>query len=231
MNIGLILAGGSGTRMGSNLPKQFMEVHEKPLIIYTIEAFNNNPNIEYIAIICKADYKEKLDLWVKKFEMTKVKWVIDGGDTRQSSVECGLKILDNVCSEDDIIVIHDGARPLISQKIISDNIEAAIKYNATNTVIPSADTIIVSKDGQGIDEVPPRNELYLCQTPQSFKFGLIKKAHENAKVNNIKTVTDDCQLVLKLGEKVHLVNGDKFNFKVTTAEDFSILRALTTSQN
>lgn len=226
MNIGLILAGGSGTRMGSDTPKQFIDIYGKPLIVHTIEAFDINPNIDYIAVMCKADYKEDLNIWTRKYGLTKVKWIVDGGDTRQSSVENGLKAIEEFCSDEDIIVIHDAARPLISQRIIDENIKGAMEYKAVDTVIPSADTIIKTIDGEFIEEVPPRHELYLGQTPQSFEYGLIKKAHEYAKANNITTATDDCQLILKLNEKVHLVKGDKLNFKVTTFEDLLILKSI-----
>ncbi|WP_346867045.1 2-C-methyl-D-erythritol 4-phosphate cytidylyltransferase [Clostridium sp. UBA1353] len=226
MNIGLILAGGSGTRMGGDLPKQFIDIYGKPLIVHTIEAFDINPNIDYIAVICKSDYKEDLNIWVRKYGLTKVKWIVDGGDTRQSSVESGLKAIEEFCGGDDIVVVHDAARPLISQRIIDENIEGAKEYKAVDTVIPSADTIIKTLDGEFIEEVPPRHELHLGQTPQSFEYALIKKAHEHAKENNINTATDDCQLILKLGEKVHLVKGDKLNFKVTTFEDLLILKSV-----
>ncbi|MEG0308131.1 MAG: 2-C-methyl-D-erythritol 4-phosphate cytidylyltransferase [Clostridium sp.] len=226
MNIGIILAGGSGTRMGSDLPKQFIDIYGKPLIVHTVEAFDINPNIDYIAVICKEEFKEDLTIWVRKYGLTKVKWIVDGGDTRQSSVESGLNAIKDFCGEKDIVVIHDAARPLISQRIIDENIEMAKVYGAVDTVIPSADTIIRTKTGEFIDEVPPRSELYLGQTPQSFEYGLIKKAHENARISNIETATDDCQLVLKLDEKVYLVNGDKLNFKVTTFEDLLILKSV-----
>lgn len=226
MNIGIILAGGSGTRMGSDTPKQFIDIYGKPLIIHTIEAFDINQDIDYIAVICKKEFQEDLKIWIRQYGISKVKWIVDGGDSRQGSVFKGIEALKDFCKGDDILVIHDSARPLISQRIITENIEFTKKYKAVDTVIPSTDTIIKSLNGEEIEEVPKRKELYLGQTPQSFEYALIKKAHEEALNNNIKEATDDCQLVLKLGHKVHLVNGDKLNFKVTTFEDLLILKSV-----
>lgn len=226
MNIGIILAGGSGTRMGSDVPKQFIDIYGKPLIVHTIEAFDINPNIQYIAVICKEDWKEDLMIWIRKYGLTKVKWIIDGGDTRQGSVYNGISQLKDFCKDEDILVIHDAARPMVSQRIIDENITYTEKFGAVDTVIPSADTIIKSVDGEIIDAVPVRKELYLGQTPQSFNFGLIKAAHEEAIKTGDLNATDDCQLVLKLNKKVHLVKGDKLNFKVTTFEDLLLLKSI-----
>ena len=130
------------------------------------------------------------------------------------------------CGEDDIVVIHDSARPLISQRIINENIEGAKEFGAVDTVIPSADTIVKSIDENTIDSVPLRKELYLGQTPQSFKYSMILDAHNKAIENNNLEATDDCQLVLALKKDVHLVRGDKLNFKITTFEDLLLLKAV-----
>ncbi|KRU25378.1 2-C-methyl-D-erythritol 4-phosphate cytidylyltransferase [Clostridium sporogenes] len=227
MNVAIILAGGSGTRMGSiDTPKQFIDIYGKPLIVHTIESFDINSNIDYILIACKEEWIEDLTIWTRKYELNKVKWIISGGNTRQESVFNGIKKLKNACNEDDIVVIHDAARPLISQRIINENIKCAQKYGAVDTVIPTADTIIKSLDNTTISIVPVRKELYLGQTPQSFKYSIIDKAHDKGSLNNKSDATDDCQLVLKQGTKVHLVQGDKLNFKITTFEDLTILKSI-----
>lgn len=226
MNIGVILAGGSGTRMGSDVPKQFIDIYGKPMIVHTLEAFDVNAEIEAIAVVCKEDWREDLNIWIRQFGISKVRWIIAGGDTRQHSIYNAIKVLEDTCEEDDILVIHDAARPLISQRIISDNIKFAKEKGAVDTAIPTADTIVRSLDNDTIESVPTRSELYLGQTPQSFKYNLIKKAHEYSLENNTTDATDDCQLVLKLNEKVHLVNGDKLNFKVTTFEDLLLLKSV-----
>lgn len=226
MNIAIILAGGSGTRMGSDIPKQFIDIYGKPLIIHTIESFDANPNIDSIAIACKKEWQEDLRIWIRKYGINKVQWIVDGGDTRQESIYKSLMTIGKECGEDDIVVIHDSARPLISQRIINENIEGAKEFGAVDTVIPSADTIVKSIDENTIDSVPLRKELYLGQTPQSFKYSMILDAHNKAIENNNLEATDDCQLVLALKKDVHLVRGDKLNFKITTFEDLLLLKAV-----
>ena len=226
MNIAIILAGGSGTRMGSDVPKQFIDIYGKPLIVHTIESFDVNSNIDYIAVVCKKDWQEELKIWVRKFGINKLRWIVDGGETRQESIYNALTVIGNKCSEDDIVIIHDGARPLISQRIIDENIVGAKEYGAVDTVIPTPDAIVNSKDDRTINNVPLRKELYIGQTPQSFKYNLIFKAHKTAISNNRIDATDDCQLILDLNEKVHFVTGDKLNFKITTFEDLLLLKAV-----
>lgn len=227
MNTGIILAGGIGSRMRiKDMPKQFADVYGKPILVHTLEKFDNNVNIDEICIVCVKEYIEDVKILVRKFEIQKVNLIVEGGKTRQESVSNALDTLSKNCNEDDIVVIHDSVRPLISSRIIDDNINYAKEYGAVDTVIPTSDTIVKSINNIDIDSIPVRKELYLGQTPQSFKFGLIKKAHENAKLNNIEDSTDDCQLVLKMNMKVNLVEGDKMNFKITSPEDLTLLKAI-----
>ena len=228
MNIALILAAGSGTRMGNtNKPKQFLSIYNKPLIVHTIEAFEMHDDIDMILIVTNDTYIDDVKIWCKQYDLTKVQYIVAGGSSRQESVYNGLKKLEKIgISDEDIILIHDAARPLISQTIITDNIEACKKYQAVDTVIPSSDTIIRSVDKETICEIQKRNEQYQGQTPQSFTFKVINDAHEYAKsINNTET-TDDCRLVLNMGKDVHLVNGSKLNFKITTFDDLMMLKAL-----
>lgn len=227
MNIAVILAGGMGLRMGvTDKPKQFMDIYGKPLIIHTIESFDMHPEIDNIAIVCVKEWFEDLKIWIRKFELNKVKWIVEGGASRQESVFNGLESIKNQCNDDDIIVIHDAARPLVSKKVISDNIEMAKKFGSVDTVIPTPDTIIKSIDSQIIAEIPQRKSLYLGQTPQSFRYSIIRNAHLYAIENGIKDATDDCQLVLKTGKDTYLVMGDKLNFKITTMDDLLLLKAI-----
>lgn len=228
MNIAIVLAGGSGTRVGGNLPKQFIDICGKPLIIHTLDAFNSNANIDSIIVVCREDFKSTLKTWIADFSISKVKDIISGGTTRQESVFKGLTYLKDICCENDIVLIHDGARALVSSDIINDNIVLAKKYKAVNTVIPSSDTVIKSVDKSSIFSVPDRSELFLAQTPQSFEYGLIMKAHNAALKSESIDATDDCQLVFKLGNKVQFAKGNKLNFKVTTPEDLILLEAILT---
>ena len=227
MNFALILAAGSGSRMGnSDRPKQFLPIYGKPLMVHTIEAFEMHDEIDGVVIVTNESYIDQVKVWCKQYDLSKVKAVVAGGNSRQISVYNGLIALKEIANDSDIVLIHDAARPLISSKIISSNIEACKKYDAVDTVIKATDTIIVSKDNETLYSIPNRSELYQGQTPQSFKLCLILEAHEKAKSNLIPNVTDDCKLVLSLGKEVHLVEGSVQNFKITTFDDLMILKAL-----
>ena len=228
MNIALVLAAGSGSRMGNaDKPKQFLPIYGKPLMIHTIEAFEVNDDVEAIVVVTNEIYIDQVKVWCKQYDLGKVKAVVAGGDSRQVSVYNGLQAVKAISiSDDDIVLIHDAARPLISQRIINDNISACMKYNAVDTVINASDTIVRSTNNEFISDIPVRQELYQGQTPQTFKLGLILDAHEQAKINALDNVTDDAKLVLSLGKEVHLVEGSKQNFKITTFDDLMMLKAL-----
>ncbi|MGM9874158.1 MAG: 2-C-methyl-D-erythritol 4-phosphate cytidylyltransferase [Bacilli bacterium] len=227
MNYALILAAGTGSRMGNtDKPKQFLPIYGKPLVVHTVEAFEMHEEIEGIVIATNEAYVDQVKVWCKQYDLSKVKAVVAGSDSRQKSVFNGLMALKKFVNDDDILLIHDAARPLISSKIISDNIKECQISDAVDTVIKASDTIICSKDDKTIDNIPNRSELYQGQTPQTFKFSLIIKAHEMAMNNVVNNVTDDAKLVLSLGYKVSLVEGSKQNFKVTTFDDLMMLKAL-----
>lgn len=227
MNIALVLAAGSGSRMNCEVPKQFLEVNNKPLLVYTLEAFNQNEKIDYILLVTNEAYISKTNDLVKQYGLNKVKFITKGGSTRQESVYNGLVLLkDNNVRLTDTILIHDCARVLISQDIIDNNILACDEHDAAVTVIPSQDTILRSIDKKTIDEVQKRDEQFIVQTPQTFKYGIIKYAHDLAIKENFNETTDDAKLVLKYGHDVHLVMGNKLNFKVTTIDDLNMLKAL-----
>ena len=228
MNVALILAAGSGSRMGNaDKPKQFLPIYGKPLMIHTIEAFEMHDDIEKIVVVTSEGYEDQVKVWCKQYDLGKVKAVVHGSDSRQGSVYNGLQAIKELgVNGDDIIVIHDAARPLISQNIITSNIEACKKYDAVDTVIKATDTIVASSDNERITNIPNRSELYQGQTPQTFKFALISEAHEKAKAGQIPNVTDDTKLVISMGKDVHLVEGSKQNFKITTFDDLMMLKAL-----
>ena len=228
MNIALILAAGTGSRMGNaDKPKQFLPIYGKPLMIHTIEAFEMHDDIDKIVVVTSEGYDDQVKVWCKQYDLGKVSAVAIGGDSRQVSVYNGLQAIKALgAKDDDIIVIHDAARPLISQNIITNNIEACKKYDAVDTVIKASDTIVASSDAERITNIPNRSELYQGQTPQTFKFALISEAHEKAKAGQIPNVTDDTKLVISMGKEVHLVEGSKQNFKITTFDDLMMLKAL-----
>ena len=162
MVIAMILASGTGTRMGNvECPKQFLLIYNKPLIVHTIEAFEANEGVDQILVVTNEDYIDQVKVWCKQYDLGKVKNVVAGGNSRQISVFNGLTALEQMGTDgEDSILIHDAARPLISQKIINDNIEGCKKYGAVDTVIPSSDTIIRSVDGLEITEIQKRNEIF-----------------------------------------------------------------------
>ena len=228
MNVALILAAGSGSRMENlNEPKQFVMVNDKPLFIYSVESFQSNPNIDMIFIATNPSYIEQVEDWCKIYNLTKVKSVFMGGSSRQGSVWNGLKKMhDYIKSPNDIVLIHDAARPLVSQRIINDNISLCKRYGAVDTVIQASDTIFKTKDDETIDEILNRDELYQSQTPQTFEYGIINEAHIMALTDGVPNVTDDCKLVMHFGTQVHFVSGDKLNFKITTSEDLALFKAI-----
>ncbi len=232
MNIALILAAGKGMRVKSSLiPKQFMLINKKPLISYTLETFQNNQEIDKILLVTNNEYLLTMQEICIKYKITKLCGIIKGGSTRKESVYNGLNYLKSIKTQDeDIILIHDGARVLVSDDIIKDNIHSCLKYNAVTTVIPCQDTIISSCDGDKLDYTLNREELYQVQTPQTFKFKIILKAHENA-LNLKQNITDDTKLVKLLNQDVHLVLGSSLNFKITTNEDVEIFKCLSIKNN
>ena len=221
MNIALILASGSGTRMvGLDTPKQFCLVNDKPLFLYSVEAFEKNLSIDAIVIITQANFVNKVQSICDENALFKVRLVTDGGNSRQESVYQGLKAIEDFAQDEDIILIHDAARPLVSQAIINDNIKGCEEFGAVQTAIKTNDTIVKADDEKS--EVLDRSNLYQVQTPQTFKYSIIKKAHQKAKREGIKNASDDAQLV---GD-VRIVNGESTNFKITTIQDLKLLKAM-----
>lgn len=230
MNIAVVLAGGSGSRMGMvDRPKQFIDIYGKPVIIHTLEAFEINEKIDAICVVCVKEWQDDLALWLKEYDIRKVRWVANAGSSRQESSLNALDAIKEVCGDDDYVIIHDAARPLISQKIINDNIVKVREYGACDTVVPAHDTIIRSIDGDTLDSIPARKELYMGQTPQSFKYSIVRKAYDDyfaLPENERPEMTDDCGLVLAAGVKIGMAMGDKLNMKITTMEDLLLVKSI-----
>lgn len=224
MNIALIMAAGNGSRMGVDTPKQFLEVSGEPLMWHTLKAFNDNKSIDAIYIVTNRSYFNKVNELSAEFE--KVIDLIEGGATRQESVNNGLNYLKkNGMIDDDIVLIHDAARPLVSDEIITNNVMECEKYDAVVTSVSASDSIVRSTDSETISQSENRKEIYQNQTPQTFKLGLILDAYKKFS-GELAKYTDDGQIVFAYGKKIHLVNGSKLNFKVTTMEDLKMVEAL-----
>ena len=219
--VGVILAGGSGLRFGSETPKQFMVVGGRTVIEYTVDAFQQNQGIDEIAIVTREDYIPFVNEIVAKNKWDKVKHVVAGGKERYHSSLAAI----NLYSDEDLLVFHDAVRPLVSQRIIDDCIKALGHYNAVDVAVKTVDTIIQVDESDCINAVPPRAFLRNGQTPQCFRRSTIKLAYDLALQDpNFKT-TDDCGVVFKYlpQEPVYVVEGEYSNMKLTNSEDLVIL--------
>lgn len=227
-NVAVVFAGGTGQRMGvKDVPKQFLEVKGKPVIIYTLEYFQYHPEIDEIYIPCIEPWIDYLKFQLEKYNISKVKAVIPGGSTGQDSIYLGLKEAQKHCDYDDVVLIHDGVRPFITSDLISRNIRDTRKYGNSITSTGCNETFLVSKDGSEIIDVPVRRESYNGQAPQSFKLGEIIDAHEEMRAKNpsYKDVIDSCTLYNLLGKKTYLTEGVRGNIKITNPVDIYIFEA------
>lgn len=220
--VAIIPAAGMGRRMGAEINKQYLLLAGRPILAHTIELFQNADFIDEIYPVIplnEIDYcREQI---VEKFGFTKVKRIIAGGKERQNSVFNALQQID--CNPDDVVVIHDGVRPLVPLAAVRRSIELALESEGAVVAVPAKDTIKVVNDGF-IDSTPPRESLWLAQTPQSFRFGIIKNAHELA-ANDGFIGTDDSSLLERLDKTICLVEGDYRNIKITTPEDLILAEA------
>jgi 2-C-methyl-D-erythritol 4-phosphate cytidylyltransferase len=226
MNIALITAGGTGKRAQQEIPKQFLHIEDKPLIIYTLEVFEQHPNIDAIIVACLDGWHEILWAYVRQYNISKLKWIITGGETGYDSIHNGLIELKKHCSNDDIILIHDGNRPMVSNDIISDGLSVYSKYGSAVAVIPCTEVVFKSLDGDMPNEEISRESLWRTQTPHIFSFGKLWWAHEEAKKRNLKNSAASCSLMYALGETFHFSLGSEKNIKITTVDDLDIFRAL-----
>ena len=232
MNIVVIFAGGSGQRMHTkDIPKQYLEMHGKPIIIYTLELFEKHPEIDAIVIACKEDWIEYLEKLLYKYRIEKVKKIVPGGDTGQMSIYNGLMAAQEVSKgEEAIVLVHDGVRPLINQKVISDNIESVKTHGSAITTAIVKETILVVNDNEEIVNVPDRAKSRVAKAPQSFWLKNILAAHNRAQKEGIFDCIDSCTMMKMYGYPLYLVDGPYENIKITTPDDFYTMRALLDAQ-
>lgn len=226
MATALIFAGGTGKRMNTrSKPKQFLEIHGKPVIIYTLEHFEYHEKIQDIVVVCVKEYIEELKGLLRRFGITKVKKIVPGGATGHDSIYQGLLAMEEFAEEDDIVLIHDGVRPLIDEELITLNIDSVIKYGNAITCEADKESQIRSIDGKTVSEMPPRNQMYTAKAPQSFHYGEIKKLYEMAEKDSVKSI-DSAQLCSMYHKKLYMVKSTNNNMKITEPADFYICRAL-----
>lgn len=229
MNIGLIIAGGSGSRMGADIPKQFLNVDGVPIIIMTLKAFEQHPDVHAIAVVCLKGWETVLQSYANQFQIKKLKWIFPGGKTGMESIHNGIYGLKEAgVGDEDLVLIHDAVRPLLSQEIISSNIATCKAYGYAITGIQCREAILVSDDGFTTTTSIPRDTLIRTQTPQTFRLGNIIAAHEEAKVEGIVNTVSSCTLIAELKKErvMHIVPGSEENIKITTMEDIEMIKAL-----
>ena len=230
MNYSIILAGGVGQRMrNSGMPKQFLEVFRKPIIIYTLERFEDCLDIDKIVIVCNSSWIDYMQNLLKKFSIQKVAGVVAGGKDRQGSVENGIAFIEKEGATDsDIVVIHDGVRPLIQKNIISENVRVAKKYGSAMTVRPVIESVVITnEDSANFDDFKKRSDTYSLTAPQTFQLGLLKKAYKDTE--NVKEpipLLDAALAHTYLGNNIHIIKENNQNIKITTPEDYYILKAM-----
>lgn len=229
MNIALLTAGGTGNRMGQDIPKQFMTIDNIPVIIYTIKAFQSHPLIDAIAVVCLKGWEAPLQSYCNQFNITKMKWIFPGGDSNQHSIRNGLEGLKAAgCKDDDIILVHDGVRPLVGERIITENIEKCQQFGYAVTGMVCKEAIMEKVDDCVRNISIPRERLIRTQTPHTYHLGALLNAHKEAGEKHIENTVASCTLMGALGvDDQHLVIGSEKNgLKLTRTEDVELFKAL-----
>lgn len=222
----LIFAGGTGQRMNTrSKPKQFLEVHGKPIIIYTLEHFEYHPEVDEIVVVCIKDWIEELQGFLKRYGITKVSTIVPGGSTGHDSIRIGLEAIKNEAQEQDIVLIHDGVRPLITEELISLNIKGVREFGNAITAEATRESVVQSCDGSTINSVPPRDQMYVAKAPQSFRYKDIYDLYEKALENGHRSI-DSAHLLSMYNVPMHMIKSTKNNMKITDPADFFVFRAL-----
>ena len=227
MNIALIIAGGVGARMHQDIPKQFINVYDKPVIVYTMEAFQKHPNIDAIEVVCLDGWHDILKAYARQFGITKLENVVSGGKNGQDSIRNGLyDLYSRHQNGDEIVLIHDAIRPMLSADIISDNIRVCREKGNAITVIPCTAAMLKTTDGVSSTSQVPRDNLKITQTPQTFFLKDIVDVHKEALNRGITNSVASCTLYIEMGRELYLSVGSEKNLKLTTAEEIEIFKAL-----
>lgn len=227
-NIAVIFAGGSGVRMNTRAkPKQFLEMNGKPIIVHTLEYFQNNSDIAGIVISCIGQWVNHMAELAEKYHLDKIVKIVKGGSTGQESIYNGLCAVKELYPLDDVaVLVHDGVRPLITDDLISRNIETVWQYGSAITVTPVTETVVVSEMGGNLQDVIERDNCFCAKAPQTFKLDDILAAHKRAIADGRNNMIDSATLMQSYGYKLHLVEGPVENIKITNPPDFYVFRAL-----
>lgn len=225
-NYVILLAGGVGKRMGGDLPKQFIEVQGKPIIVYTIERFQKNPQIENIVVVCLKEWIDYLKDLVLKYSLTKVTWIVEGGDTGHDSIRNGVFFLKEKIQLDDYVIVHDAVRPVLPQKAIDEVLRVAHEHGNASSSIACHPPIVYTEDFKsGITDVD-REHVMLTASPQAYNYGLVLRLYEKAEEENKHRFTFTSSLLIHYGERVYFAKGTTCNIKITQKEDIALFEAL-----
>ena len=226
-NIAIIIAGGSGHRMGQDIPKQFINVYDKPVLIYTLEGFQRHPQIDAIEVVCIDGWHDIVWAYAKQFNIDKLKWIVSGGDTSQESIRNGVYNLEGKAADDDIIIVHDGIRPLVDSSVLSDVINKASRYGNAVTSMPYNEQIFVKDDEKTTTRYIPRETLRRVATPQAYKFSLLDSKYHEAfeKKIGIYGSSYTNTMMVDLGVKLYFAAGSDKNIKLTTKDDLEMFKA------
>lgn len=225
-NVVLIIAGGSGNRMHQDIPKQFLTVDERPVIVYTLEAFEHHPEIDAIGVSCLEGWERVLWAYAKQFNITKLKYVVQGGDTGYKSIQNGIFELEKHFDAKDMILIHDAIRPMVSPEVISDAIRVATLYGNATPVFGYSEAMLETQDGITASGALNKANVRRAQAPQAYRLGELCDLHRRAIAAGITNSETSCTLLLELGGQVYFSAGSEKNIKLTTIEDIDIFKAL-----
>ncbi len=227
MNIAIIIAGGTGTRMGMDIPKQFITIDSKPILIYTMECFQNHPMIDGIQLVCLDGWQETAERYAKQFGISKLREIVTGGTTGQESIRNGVYSLRETCTDNDIAIIHDGIRPLVDESVLSDVIIKCQKYGNAVTSLPYNEQIFIVDDEYSTTKYIPRETLRRVSTPQAYKYGLLYEKYNEAFENKIGIYGSSYTntMMVDLGVRLYFAAGSDKNIKLTTKDDLEIFRS------
>ena len=228
MNVAIIIAGGSGSRMGQSIPKQFITIHDKPVLFYTLEGFQKHPMIDAIEVVCIEGWQEVVWAYAKQFNIDKLKWIVPGGNSGQESIRNGVFNLEGKCNDDDIVIIHDGIRPLVDAFVLTDVIEMAQKKGNGVTSMPYNEQIFLinEEDPTTTCKYIPRETLRRVATPQAYRFGKLDWAYHEAFAREIGIYGSSYTntMMVELGETLHFAAGSDKNIKLTTKDDLELFK-------
>lgn len=226
MNVAVVIAGGTGHRMNQDIPKQFLNVFDKPVIIYTLEGFQRHPEIDAIEVVCLEGWDEVLRAYAKQFSIDKLKWMTPGGSTAQESIRNGVFALKDVCVPDDILIIHDGIRPMVEDFVLTDVLLKCRQHGNAVTSLPYNEQIFVTGDAESTTQYIPRDTLRRVSTPQAYRFDKLLWAYEKAFSEGIgiQASTYANTLMVDLGEQLYFAAGSEKNIKLTTKDDFELFK-------